>query len=370
MKKLLFVLLLGLANMLTAQDNYTFISDRKFPDVEDLIGFNFCPAKVEIKGQMDSELDPGDYSFGITRNNLYVKGENIDGVYSLNNINTTDYGFKMLLMNARDPTIQGHLKIIQNPNNQVEALIFKRSNKDAEMIFFQAELPDALAEEETTFFTDRSELEILDKDSLWGMTFYPFLKIHNDVGTQERLQAEDSVSITFIEKITLIDKTKEKKEKAKKKKKKKEAVNIELGIVEETEAGEGEGTEELAEETEEVMDDMMDQPELVVDDGAMPPVTEEMVAEETKKNIKIIKEYFVIVRSILTFEDGSTENKVWEFPIKKVTQREDQLAGPTEERYQLEIALLKGEPLYLYLTGKKTVSSFEMGAKQFLMRGH
>jgi len=304
------------------------------------------------------DFSPGEYSFGITRNNLYVKGDEIGGVYSLNNINTTDFGFKMLLMNARDPTIQGHLKIIQNPNNQVEALIFKRSNKDAEMIFFLAELPEQLSKRETSFFTDLPELEIPSTDSLWGKTIYPFLKIHHDVGTQERLNPEDSVSISFIETITIVDKTKEKK----KKKKKKEAIaNIELGEPEE-------GTEEAA--MEEIEEESAAAPALEVDEGAMPPVTAEMVEEEVKKNLKITKEYFVVIRSILSYEDGTSEDKTWKYPVKKVTQREDAQAGPMEERYQLEISLLKGDPLYLYLTGKQTVSSFEAGPKQFLMRGH
>ncbi len=361
MKKLLFFwVLVSAASLLPAQDNYSYISDRKFSDVEELIGFNFCPARVEVRDEMEADIGPGEYSFGITRNNLYVKGEEIGGVYSLNNINTTDFGFKMLLMNARDPTIQGHLKIIQNPKNQVEALIFKRSNKEAEMIFFLAELPEQLEQVENSFFTDLPELVIPSPDSLWGKTIYPFLKIHQDVGTQERLNPEDSVSISFIETITIVDKTKEKK-----KKKKKEAItNIELGEPDEGEEATAESTEEMEEE------EIVDAPVLEVDEGAMPPVTQEMVEEEVKRNLKITKEYFVIIRSILSYEDGTTEDKTWKYPVKKVTQREDAQAVGMEERFQLEISLLKGDPLYLYLTGKQTVSSFEAGPKQFLMRGH
>lgn len=371
MKKLLFLFVLGLiATILPAQDNYTYITDRKFGDVEDLIGFNFCPFKVEVRDEMDSELGPCEYSFGITRSNLYVAGEEIKGVYSLNNINTTDYGFKMLLMNARDPTIQGHLKIIQNPKDQVEALIFKRSNKDPEMIFFLAEIPEGVNAQESEFFTDITDSPIDAPDSLWGKTIYPFLKIHNDVGTQERLQPEDSTSISFIEKVTIIDKTKKKKVKKKKKNKKQENMaNIELGLMDGEEAEE----EAIEEITEEVADEMMEEteaPELQVDDGAMPPITEEMVEKEAKKNLKIIKEYFVKVRSIITYDDGSTEDKEWMYPVKKVTQREDAMAGPTEERYQLEFALLKGNPIYLYLMTDKSVSSMEIGPKMYLMRGH
>ncbi len=366
------ILLLGFSTG-GAQDHYTYVSDRKFSDPVDLVGYNFCPSAMEIRGQVEEEVEPGTYSFGITPSNLYVNGPEIKGVYSLNNINTTDYGFKMLLMNARDPTIQGHLKVILNSVDQVEALIFKRSTQEPEVIFYQAAIPKGLSEREGVYFTDLLDLEISHPDSLWGQKIYPFLKIHHDAGTQERLVPSDSTSIEFIERITVIEKIKKKK----KKKKKEEALvdNIEVGTSQED--LEESAAEEEAVEVEEAV--ALPQTDLVEDEGAMPPGTEADVAaaqaalEETEgivKDIKIVKEYFVVVRSILSYEDGSVEDKIWEFPVKKVTEREDALAGPMEERYQLEISLLKGDPLYLYLTSKRTVSSFEMGPKQFLMRGH
>ncbi len=369
MKHLCFLLLLtmGVQTVGWAQENYTFVSDRKFSDPLDLVGYNFCPSAMEIRDQVEEEIEPGVFSFGITQSNLYVVGPEIKGVYSLNNINSTDYGFKMLLMNARDPTIQGHLKIILNPSDQVEALIFKRSTSEPEIIFYQSEIPKQRLETEIDYFTDLPDLEIPSTDSLWGKKIYPFLKIHHDAGTQERLIPSDSTSIEFIEKTTLIEKIKKKKKK-KKKNEEQLADNIEVGTSEE-------GEEDLSEEAVE----SLPQTDLVVDEGAMPPVTEEDVAaaqaalEEAEgivKDVKIVKEYFVVVRSILTYEDGTSEDKIWEFPIKKVTEREDSMAGPDEERYQIEISLTKGEPLYLYLTGRRTVSSFEMGPKQFLMRGH
>jgi len=40
MEKLLFIwVLVSIASFLPAQDNYSYISDRKFSDVEELIGF-------------------------------------------------------------------------------------------------------------------------------------------------------------------------------------------------------------------------------------------------------------------------------------------------------------------------------------------
>ena len=84
---ILFCLLTGI--QLPAQNTYSYISDRKFKDPTDLIGYDFRPNLLEIREEREEELDAGSYSFGITMNNLYVDGPGIKGVYSINNINTT-----------------------------------------------------------------------------------------------------------------------------------------------------------------------------------------------------------------------------------------------------------------------------------------
>ena len=50
-------------------------------------------------------------------------------------------------------------------------------------------------------------------------------------------------------------------------------------------------------------------------------------------------------------------------------EREDAQAGPDGERFQLELSTKK-EPLYLYMTGERTISSFEMNGFRYLMKGH
>ena len=362
---LCFACLLCIGTAAFVQD-YTYISDRKFPDPSDLIGYNFMPSGMEIPDELEEELDPGDYSFGITRNNLYVAGEKIAGVYNVNNINPTEYGYKLLLMNARNPTLQGHLKVILNPKAQVEALVFRRSRNDKEIIFFQASAPENLQNEEKEYFTDRWEVTIENPDSLWGTTIYPFMRIHEDVGgEQERLQFADSTFITFIETIRYIDKTKKKKEKKKRKKKKQKMENIELGVEEESvEASEEEPAEErelAAEAPTEAEDQLM-----ALDSLGNPIDSSALV---NPKKFKIVKEYFIQIRSILTYDDETTEDKEWKFPIKKVVEREDESAGPGGEQYQIEIATEKGGIVYLYLTPKRTVSSIEVMGKRYLMQG-
>ncbi|MBP7273417.1 MAG: hypothetical protein KA974_06225 [Saprospiraceae bacterium] len=319
---LVAILFLFSTLQLISQIKYSYVEDRKFLDPTDLLGYNFRPNKLEIKDESEQELPEGSYSFGITQNNLYVDGNDIKGVYNINNINPTEFGYQLLLMNARDPRIQGHLKIILNAKKQVAALIFRRTQKEKEMIFELPELSEHLDKQESDFFTDRNELMIVDKDSLWGKSIHPFLRIHLDQNIQERLQIADSTSIQFIEVVTIIDKTKKKNKKK-----------------------------------EEVLDSLSaDVDTLVMDSTTI------------KKNQKIIKEHFVKIRSILKYDDGTSEDKTWEFPIKNIDWKED--AKAIDDRYQISLQGSKGEEIFIYLTDKKKVSYIEAIDKVFLMRGY
>lgn len=315
-----------------AHAQFSYLSDRRFFAVNELIGYDFKPAMKEIKGQTQEELSPGDYSFGVTQNNLYVKGEGIEGVYSINNMQPADYGYKLLLMNARDARLQGHLKVILNKYNMVEALIFKRSPSEEEIIFYQAAISTKLKDQEKAYFTDRGELVFPSPDSIWGKKIYPFLRIHNDQAVQERLRMADSTSISFLEVITIEDKD------AKKKKKDK-------------------ATDETAPADSTVVDTA-----LVVTDTAG-------LAADPNKKVKIIKEYFVVVRSIVQFDDGAREDKTWKYPVRRVSEKEDKQAGQQEERFQWEFINDKKEKIVLYLNGDRTVSTMHIGEKTYLVRG-
>jgi len=328
-KNLLFIIFISVSFSGMAQEEYSYISDRKFKDPTDLMGYDFVPGIMEIKGESQQELSPGEYSFGITQSNLFVKGEGIEGVYNINNINSTDYGYKLLLMNARNPTIQGHLKMVLNNRAQVDALIFKRTTNEQELIFYQAQMPEAQRNEEDAFFSGRWEQELEDKDSIWGTTIRPFFRIHEaQRGVQERLKFGDSTSIEFIQTVKIIDKRK------KKKKKKNDEVAAEVGLPTVAEAL------------------MMDEEEL------------------KEAGIKLKERRVVKVRSIVTYEDGTTEDLVTEYEVRKTTEREDETAAPDGERYQIEVELEKGGPVYLYLTPKRTLSAFEADGMRYLLKGY
>ncbi|MEK7254645.1 MAG: hypothetical protein AAB316_07875, partial [Bacteroidota bacterium] len=309
MKIAQMLLALLFAAQLHAQ--YTYISDRRFFEPDDLVGYDFKPGMMEVpQEEAQTEIDAGEYSFGVTYSNLYVKGGKIQGVYNINNIAPEEYGFKLALMNARDARLQGHLKVVVNKNHMVESLIFKRSPNEKETIFYLLPIPTKVKEQETNWFTDRGELVIEHKDSLWGRHFRPFLRVHTGSKVQERLRQKDSTSVRFLEVVTI-------EEKDSKKKKQKEETVAATPATPPPPTPEGESD--------------------------MPPASTDTIGTADGKKVKIIKEYFVIVRSILTYEDGTKEDKTWQYPVKKIVEREDEKAGLQEEKFQWEFVTDKGD---------------------------
>ncbi|MFK7949758.1 MAG: hypothetical protein AB8G11_19365 [Saprospiraceae bacterium] len=219
MKRYIIITLLLLSTILQAQE-YTYISDRTFLASSDLLDYTFIPAFIvypDENNSEDSEETPigvNEFSFGITQNYLYIEGNEIEGVYSINSINPTDYGYIIATMNARNPTIQGHLKIILNDYNNANALIFKMSTNTDELIFKIAEIPEDIEKEEADFFTNMDN-PATTTDVIWNRTYYPFFRIGEK---QQRLRIEDSVEISIATDTIII------------KKKKKEKVEIERFI--------------------------------------------------------------------------------------------------------------------------------------------
>jgi hypothetical protein len=201
MKTWLTLLWIGvlMCSSLMAQE-YSYFTDRRFSDITDLVGYTFVPNEKQLKGDDKMDIQAGAYSFSISSNYLYVKGNGIEGSYSINQFDPTDYGYKLLLMNARDPMIQGHLKVILAKGDFVDALIFKRETSSPEIIFYQPELPADLKKKESTYFTDLGELAIPYADSIWGTVIRP---MHRNEDRQMRLRIQDSVSLEFVKTITL-----------------------------------------------------------------------------------------------------------------------------------------------------------------------
>ena len=337
------LLFLFLALTIIAEAQYTYITDRRFFVPTDLIGYDFRPDRMEVPNEIEEEVSAGDYSFGISTSNLYVAGDGIKGVYNINNFSSEDYGYKLTLMGVRDARLQGHLKVILNKYAMAELLIFKRSNDEKEIIFYLPAIPKTLQAQEREYFTDRGELVIEEPDSLWGKSIRPFLRIYQSKKIQRPLNMADSTLISFVEEVTIEEKIKKTKDDKKKKK--------ETG-----EPGENVVTEE---ETEEIAE----------------PTTENTSTEESDesedpdKKVKITKKYYVVVRSILEYEDATIEDKTWRYEIKKVNSKMDDGAKLDEEKYKWEFVTVKGEPIYLFLNGDNTVSTMQIEDEMYLMRG-
>ena len=340
MLRILLLLTFLSTNFLSfGQAEYSYISDRKFFEPVDLIGYQFVPHGIEVPGKFETDLSPGEYSFGISSNNLYVIGDDIQGVFSINTINTTEYGFKLDLINARNPTMQGHLKVILTNNSQAEAVVFKRSKLESEMVFFLPIMNKNDKAKDKAYFTDYGEILLPHTDSLWGIEMIPFFRIDSEQKMQDRLRAEDSVRITFIEEIEIIEKIKKPKKNKNKAAPKEQKKNVEA--------------------TEEHNENMEDEE---VENAA------EMVEAEPIVKTKIIKKYFVRVKSLVNYDDGSSEMKDMKIPIFKVIEREDDTAAPGEERYQISLESDKGRSLYLYMTEDRKVTALEMGSQRYELR--
>ena len=331
---LLFLLMVCMISLGNAQDKYSYSSERKFKDPTDLVGYNFRPAKKETPGDYEAKkIQPGSYSFGISRSRLYVKGdEELEGMYEINNINTENYGYKLLLLDPRNPSQRGHLKVILTPQGEAEALIFKTRSKAKEVIFHIPKSSSDMKKKEAKIFTDLKEVMVESTDSLWGMKIFPYMRKDLNSNIQSRFYESDSTMISFEEVITIKEKKKKKKKKKSRKKKKKNGEEV---------------VEEVSSEA--VVEASTDTDEIV--------------------KTKTIKEYYVKIRSILKSEDGATEDKTWSYQIKEILEREDETAKKNEERFQIVLKSGKKE-IYLYLNGDRTISSFEAEDGLFMMRGH
>ncbi|MBR9919858.1 MAG: DUF5309 domain-containing protein [Bacteroidetes bacterium] len=327
MKYLLYLFMLLPSLCVGQRVDYSYISDRRFGDPDDLLGYDFRPDAVEIPGKLEKEFSAGDYSFGITNRYLYVEGDDIRGVYNLNAINSTEYGFLLVTMNARDARLQGHLKVILNRYAEAEAVVFRRSPDDPEMIFFLPQLSKTRWDREQGYFTDRGEMEVPDPDSLWGKRVIPLMRIHHDQeGVQERLQGVDSTWVEFEEIITWEEDIKTKK--------------------------------------------LKDPEDLLKIEGDSIAINEDTTQVEIF-NYTEIRTKVMTVRSILWFDDGGVEDTSETYTIKKLEELQNPNASPGEDRYEWIISFdeVKAEAS-LFFDHLRTVTRLDFNGKSYLVRGY
>ena len=388
-------------------DKYTYLTDKKFNSTEDLFGYTFVPGIMEVAtpGQTaqgeQQDISAGSVKFGVTRGNLFVKGKGIDGVHNINQINATDYGYKLILMNARDPKQQGHLKIIKL-KSYVDALVFKASKDAQEVIFLLPEIEKSLQESEKEYFTDRNEVVIEEGEDIWGTEIKPFFKTFMPKRIYQRVQKSDNVNINFIVTETTVEKGKKKKNNevvlAMDTEKEEEIVEIaptpepepviEEEVVEEEEEEEEDFPayfnvkkkkpvkEEVVEEVieEEIIED--EPADLFADIKAVEQIREEREEEDeegTKKKdkkskVKVVTEYEIIINDFVFNDDGTHEPIERKLKVKNWKLRQDDSASNPYEVYQLELDTNKG-PVYIYLSSSKKITKVDFGEVIYLMRG-
>ena len=195
MKQLLLLLLIlgSSRHSLLAQKGYSFMSDARFIQMEDFVGYNFVPRYKEIPDEGEEELSPGDYSFGLSTQKVYMKGSGIKGVYDIKEFQRTQYGYILKIINSVDARLQGHLKIIINKYYEAEALVFKRSPSEPEVIFYMSLIPKERRSIEKNFFTNWNQLGYTQQDSLWFTELRPFSKIFRQEKVNKRLTIEDDI---------------------------------------------------------------------------------------------------------------------------------------------------------------------------------
>ena len=93
--------------------------------------------------------------------------------------------------------------------------------------------------------------------------------------------------------------------------------------------------------------------------------------DDPKENIKlkIDKSYYIELKQKVKLDNGTVEDKLWNYPIKKVVEREDEFAEPGQNRFELEFTTNKGDKIFLYMSHDRTISSMQFIGRKFLMRG-
>lgn len=341
---ILFGILFSLS-MYGQEVNYSYLSDKHFYDPTDLVGYIFKPSVLETTDGVSQELEPDEYSFGVSGSYLYVKGGDLTAAYNIGTINSTKYGFKLSLTNARDVLKTGHLKVILTGPGYVDALVFKASKDDEELIFVFPEKSDEIYQSDKEYYTDKWDSFVEHPDSIWGTKIYPYFEVSIENGNKhKRIGHTDSLNIAFVEEIKII----EKKKKIRKKKKKKKEFNIETGDIDEDEQDKDGQELTIEEETD---------------------ISKEDNETQYKIKTKIIKSYYIVLRRVVQNDTGQNEIIEKKLKIKKWNEREDTSMKKGGDRFQISFITQKGE-VFLYLTDQRKISAFEMNGTMYLMDGY
>jgi hypothetical protein len=223
--KWFLVLLTSLPFLVQAQvGKYTFIEDRQFLYAQDLAGYTFIPYRGKLSNaHFEDPVKEGLVQFSVTTTGVEIiervtfstggiSGENESKPIkmSIPRIDKKAYGFEVVLMDMRNPNIQGYLQFYAN-RGYIHTIKYKPEPSATERTYFVLPLPDYQDERDSKFFTHDKDHEIADFDNVYGERIYPFamLKDQYDYREFSRLFPGDRVWIE-IETRSIQKKRKEK----------------------------------------------------------------------------------------------------------------------------------------------------------------
>lgn len=178
---------------LWGQKEYTYIADYQVFKQEDLFGYSMIPAEVHNpkEDERPTKIALGEFKFLFLPGYLHVFQGEAKTSYNLNSIFPEKYGFKGELMNARNSMEQGHIKVILNPKNQIEALILKKAPKQPEIVYYMSVTPKNIELRDNKYFTNQDSILLPELDSsFYGKKIVPFFSVSK---TKQRLYPKDSL---------------------------------------------------------------------------------------------------------------------------------------------------------------------------------
>lgn len=185
---------------------YTYHNDHRFWDTDDIIGYTFVAGERENPpSTVVKKLRAGEALFKVMRDYLYVTEGGTEAKYSVNQITAEKFGYKLHLMDAQNPSIQGHVKIVLDEMKYVRSLIFKKSKADKEVIFHLLEPSKQVAKDDAKYFTHKDATLLKTKEDFWRKSFRPFFEVS---GTQHRLYTNDSLTVRFTKDTVITKKAK------------------------------------------------------------------------------------------------------------------------------------------------------------------
>lgn len=197
--KWFLVLLTSFPLLLQAQvGKYTFVEDRQFLYAQDLAGYTFIPYRGKLSNaHFDDPVKEGLVQFSVTTTGVEIieqvtfstggiSGENKSKPLkmSIPRIDKKAYGFELVLMDMRNPNIQGYLQFYAN-RGYVHTIKYKPEPSATERTFFVLPLPDYQDERDGKFFTHDKDHNIDDFKEIFGERIYPFAVLQDEYDYRE-----------------------------------------------------------------------------------------------------------------------------------------------------------------------------------------